>query len=196
MPDSAERDSLLLEIRRYSALIGDLRDSLGTDRREIRLSPEHRARLENSIGELSKVIEQISTELGRMEFEVKDNTISLLDETGQGIVINIPENLDDQLSQGFHALSQIILAEPPDTVRAGAQRQLSWLNRSGRARPARRARWCRATWSRSGTTCSCPGARRCAARWWWCSAAPRCRGASTATWWWSSATCNWASRPR
>ncbi|MFN2372156.1 MAG: hypothetical protein ABR506_13530, partial [Candidatus Krumholzibacteriia bacterium] len=139
LPDSAQRDSLLLEIRRYSAMIGDLRDSLTTEHGEIRLAPEDRARLERSIGDISKVIESISTELGRLEFEVRDNTISLLDEGGKGIVITIPENLDEQVSQGFHALSQIILSELPDTVRMDARRHLSWLGQSP-PRPPRGAR--------------------------------------------------------
>ncbi|MBE0567519.1 MAG: hypothetical protein IH621_16305 [Krumholzibacteria bacterium] len=139
MADSAARDSLLLEIRRYSTMIGGLRDSLTAERGEIRLSPADRERLERSIGDISKVIENISAELGRMEFEVRDNTISLLDERGKGIVITIPENLDEHLSQGFHALSEIILSELPDTVRADGQRHLSWLGQRA-PRPPRGAR--------------------------------------------------------
>ncbi len=127
MPKGAERDSLMQEIRRYSVLLGDLRDSLTTENGELRLSPEDRARLERSVGDFSAVIERISAELSRMEFQVKDNTISLLDDSGEGIVITIPDNLDEQLSQGFHALSEIILSELPDTVRVDAQRHLTWL---------------------------------------------------------------------
>ena len=127
MPQGAERDSLMQEIRRYSLLLGDLRDSLTTEDGELHLSPEDRARLERSIGEFSTVVERIGTELSRMEFQVKDNTISLLDDAGEGIVITIPDNLDEQLSQGFHALSEIILSELPDTVRVDAQRHLTWL---------------------------------------------------------------------
>ena len=129
----ADRDSLMTEIRKYSSLIGDLRDSLTAERGEIRLSPADRERLERSIGEFSRVIEGISRELGRMDFRVRDNTISLLDEAGEGIVITIPENLDEQLSEGFHALSEVFLAELPDTVRVDARRHLSFLG----ARPPR-----------------------------------------------------------
>lgn len=125
----AGRDSLMSEIRRYTAMIGDLRDSLETGRGELRITPEQKQRLEASISEISKVVERISAELGRMEFEVRDNTISLLDEAGEGIVITIPENLDEQLSEGFHALSEIILSELPDTVRMDAQRHLTWLGK-------------------------------------------------------------------
>lgn len=139
LADSAQRDSLLLEIRRYSAMIGDLRDSLTAGKGEIRLDPQDRARLERSIGDISKVIESISAELSRLEFEVSDNTISLLDERGKGIVITIPENLDEQVSQGFHALSEIILSELPDTVRMDARRHLTWLDKRS-PRPPRGAR--------------------------------------------------------
>ncbi len=133
---TADRDSLMSEIRRYTAMIGDLRDSLETGRGELRFSPEQKLRLEESIGEISKVVERISAELGRMEFEVRDNTISLLDEAGEGIVITIPENLDEQLSEGFHALSEIILSELPDTVRMDAQRHLTWLGKKPPKPPA------------------------------------------------------------
>ena len=55
-------------------------------------------------------------ELSQLEFEIKDNTISLVNEAGEGIIINIPENLDEHLSEGLEILSQVILSELPDSI--------------------------------------------------------------------------------
>jgi hypothetical protein len=74
------------------------------------------------------VIDRIAREASRLEFEVRDNTISLLNESGEGIVINIPENLDEQLSEGFQVLSEMILNELPDSVDFDAGQGWDWSN--------------------------------------------------------------------
>lgn len=121
---AAGRDSLVNEIRRYRQLIRVLSDSLEHDR-AAGLSPEHRVVIERNIGDITRVIEGIGSELRRLEFQVKDNRISLVDGAGDGIVISVPENLDEQVSRGLEALTAAILKEVPDTARAEGGR-LSW----------------------------------------------------------------------
>ncbi|MCK9995687.1 MAG: hypothetical protein KAH56_05315 [Candidatus Krumholzibacteria bacterium] len=114
--DSGSRDSLMVEIRRYSRMIADMRDSLAQGDGEIELSDNQRQLIEENIEEISEVIEEIGVELSNLEFEIKDNTISLVNEAGEGIIINIPENLDEHLSEGLEILSRIILSELPDSI--------------------------------------------------------------------------------
>lgn len=112
----SERDSLLREIRRYSALVSSMRDSLDLEDLGLELNEMELARLEQSIDQVGSVVERIGVQLGRMDLQIKDNRISLLDEAGEGIVINIPENLDEHISQGLNTLSQLILSDLPDSV--------------------------------------------------------------------------------
>lgn len=121
---AAGRDSLVNEIRRYRRLIRVLSDSLEHDRAS-GLSPEHRVVIERNIGDITRVIEGIGSELRQLEFQVKDNRISLVDGAGDGIVISVPENLDEQVSRGLEALTAAILQEMPDTARTDGGR-LSW----------------------------------------------------------------------
>lgn len=114
--ETSSRDSLMVEIRRYSRMIGDMRDSLVQGGGDFELSRDQRVIIEQNIEEISQVIEQIGVELSELEFEIKDNTISLVNEAGEGIIINIPENLDERLSEGLELLSQIILSELPDSI--------------------------------------------------------------------------------
>ncbi|MBM4130970.1 polymer-forming cytoskeletal protein [bacterium] len=118
------RDSLLQEIRRYRALVSVLSDSLAHDR-AAGLSPEHRLVIERNISDISRVIDGIGSQLSQLEFRVKDNRISLVDGAGDGIVISVPDNLDEQVSRGLEALTAAILKELPDTARAGDD-HLSW----------------------------------------------------------------------
>jgi len=113
---AVNRDSLMAEIRTYSQMIRGLRDSLSSNGSGLQLSIDQREKIEGSIADISRVIENISTELARMEFEIKDNRISLVNESGEGIVINIPENMDEHVSQGIEAITKIILSELPDSV--------------------------------------------------------------------------------
>ena len=110
------RDSLMVEIRRYSRMIAGLRDSLAGSDAEIELSENQRLIIEQSIEDISEVVENIGVELSQLEFEIKDNTISLVNEAGEGIIINIPENLDERLSEGLEILSKVILSELPDSI--------------------------------------------------------------------------------
>lgn len=120
----AGRDSLVNEIRRYRQVIRVLSDSLEHDR-TAGLSPEHRVVIEKNIGDVTRVIEGIGSELRQLEFQIKDNRISLVDGAGDGIVISVPENLDEQVSRGLEALTAAILKEMPDTARIDGGR-LSW----------------------------------------------------------------------
>ncbi|PJA73502.1 hypothetical protein CO151_13385 [bacterium CG_4_9_14_3_um_filter_65_15] len=93
-----------------------MRDSLDLEDLGLELNEMELARLEQSIDQVGSVVERIGVQLGRMDLQIKDNRISLLDEAGEGIVINIPENLDEHISQGLNTLSQLILSDLPDSV--------------------------------------------------------------------------------
>jgi len=114
--ESTSRDSLMVEIRKYSRMVAAMRDSLSHGGGDIELSDEQRRSIEQNIAEVSEVIEHIGAELSQLEFEIKDNTISLVNEAGEGIIINIPENLDEHLSEGLEILTQVILSELPDSI--------------------------------------------------------------------------------
>ncbi len=114
----AGRDSLLLEIERYSQEIATLKDSLGFGGLDIQLDAAQRERLQKSISEFTGIVEDIGQELSRLDFEINENRVSLTDEFGEGIVIQIPENLDERLSEGVEALSQMILKDLPDSSSA------------------------------------------------------------------------------
>lgn len=126
MPSIGSRDSLMVEIRKYRSIIRALSDSLSDDEASVRISPEHRIVIERNIDAVTRVIEDIGSELGQLEFNVKDNHISLVDGAGDGIVIAIPENLDERVSQGLEALTQALLKEMPDSSGTDSERRLSW----------------------------------------------------------------------
>ncbi|MFT5232259.1 MAG: hypothetical protein ACI9UQ_000278 [Candidatus Krumholzibacteriia bacterium] len=112
LPRTPARRELQAEVRNYRELIATLRDSLEFEESNgLGLSSDQRERLEGNISEISDVISQISEELAELEFEIKDNRLSLVNEEGEGIVINLPEDLDEQMSQGIQAITQLILAE-------------------------------------------------------------------------------------
>lgn len=123
---SSSLDSLRQEIQKYSKAIGCLRDSLELDQTELELSDEQRQRLEETLEDFTGVVESISGQLSKMELEVANNRISLLDEKGDGIVIDIPENLDQQISQGFDVLQKAILSEFPDAPEGVKRHSWTW----------------------------------------------------------------------
>lgn len=114
--DAGSRDSLMVEIRRYSKIVAAMQDSLSREGGGFELSEDDRHHIEHNIAEVSEVIEHIGVELSQLEFEIKNNTISLVNESGEGIIINIPENLDQHLSEGLEILTQVILSELPDSI--------------------------------------------------------------------------------
>ncbi len=123
---TSSRDSLMIEIRRYSRMVAEMRDSLKFSSGDLDLSEEHRLIIQENIADISEVIEGIGVELSQLEFEIKGNTISLVNESGEGIIINIPENLDEHLSQGLEILSQVILSELPDSIDFDHARDWDW----------------------------------------------------------------------
>jgi len=124
--ETSDRDSLMLEIRRYSAMVAAMRDSLARSNQGIQLTEDQRLLIEKNIEEVSQVIDGIGSELQKLEFEVKGNTISFVNEAGEGIVINIPENLDEHLSEGLEILSKVILSELPDSVEFDQNKSWDW----------------------------------------------------------------------
>ena len=134
----ASRESLLLEIKRYSREILALEDSLGIGKLDIQLDEGHRERLQESISEFTGIIEDIGQELSRLDFEISENRISLTDEFGEGIIIKIPENLDQRLSEGMQALSKMILEDLPDSNRFGLGQALDISSLFQKSRPPKR----------------------------------------------------------
>ncbi|MEN8005767.1 MAG: hypothetical protein ABFS42_02080 [Candidatus Krumholzibacteriota bacterium] len=124
--NSSCRDSLMIEIRKYSRMVATMKDSLEFGGGDIELSEEQRLVIEENIADISEVIENIGVELSQLEFEIKDNTISLVNESGEGIIINIPENLDEHLSEGLEILSHVILSELPDSIDFDQTRGWDW----------------------------------------------------------------------
>jgi len=123
---TANRDSLMTDIQEYTEMIRGLRDSLSQDPGGLELSPAQREKLEGSITEISDVIERISSEMSEMEFEIKDNRISLVNEAGEGIVIYVPEDLDKRVSEGIEAITKVILSELPDSIDFDHSKKWDW----------------------------------------------------------------------
>lgn len=111
-----ERDSLMFEIERYTSRVEALKDSLGFGGVDVHLDEAHRQRLQQTLNEFTTVIEDIGQELSRLDFEINENRVSLTDEFGEGIIIQIPENFDKQFGQGVEALSRMILKDLPDSA--------------------------------------------------------------------------------
>jgi len=135
---SGDRDSMMSEIKRYSEEIAVLRDSLTMAGDNVEISDDQRIRFQNSIDDMAVIIGEITEELSHLEFQVSDNMISLLDESGEGIVINIPENLDDQVKEGIESITQIILAQLPDTVQVDPSLDWNWFGGQDHAPEVRR----------------------------------------------------------
>jgi len=128
-PEAVEnRDSLMAEIRRYRGMVDSMRDSLAGRNIEISLSDEQKEMLRENIDEALKAVERIADQVSELEFQIEGNRISLINDAGEGIVINIPENLDEQLSQGFHVLSEMILKDLPDSVDLESTHRWNWSN--------------------------------------------------------------------
>ncbi|MFH2053318.1 MAG: hypothetical protein ABIK96_12710 [bacterium] len=130
--EAAERDSLLLEIRHYTRMIAAMRDSLVLDDLGIELTEERKQQIKKSIEEVGKAVEDISQELSQLDLEIIDNRISLLNKSGEGIVINIPENLDQNISEGLNAITKLILSELPDSLRF--EKPDSWTTQTGKSK--------------------------------------------------------------
>ncbi len=133
--ETTSRDSLMVEIRKYSRMVTEMRDSLSHGGMDIELSDEQRDAIEDNIADISEVIETIGVELSQLEFEIRDNTISLVNEAGEGIIINIPENLDEHLSEGLEILSQVILSELPDSIDFDSTQGWDWSSFAPHAPP-------------------------------------------------------------
>ncbi len=134
---SSSRDSLRQEIEQYSKAIAGLRDSLLLDDFDVQITEEQRLRVEETIDDFTQIIEQIGGELGKMELEIANNRISLLDEEGEGIVIDIPDNLDEQLSQGFELLQHVILNEMPEEQSQKIKNSWAWGISQSQSEPER-----------------------------------------------------------
>lgn len=124
--NAALRDSLRQEIQSYAEAIAGLRDSLALDQFDVPLSEEQREQVEETIADLTEVVDDIGRELGEMELEISNNRISFVDEEGEGIVIDVPENLDEHLSQGFELLQDVILNEFPADTRRQVRKSWTW----------------------------------------------------------------------
>jgi hypothetical protein len=98
-------------------MIAELRDSLGQEESTWSTDePIGREALDEALEEFSGVISSLSRELSELDLDIDDQTISLRDQDGGGIEINIPDDLGEQISQGISSITQVILSELPDTL--------------------------------------------------------------------------------
>ena len=123
---SSTRDSLIQEIRKYSRAIAVLRDSLQLEDLDIEFSEQQKQKVQQSISEFTDAVSEIGRELSRLDLAIEDNRISLTDEAGEGIIINIPENLDEHLGIGLKTISHAILSQLPDTLGLDDQDNWDW----------------------------------------------------------------------
>jgi len=104
-------------MRQYSRLLNSLRDSLSSAESEGELNEIRGEELiDQALEELGGAISDLSRELSTLDLTIDDNTISLRDRDGEGIQINIPEDLDEQISRGIESITSAILEELPDTI--------------------------------------------------------------------------------
>lgn len=138
-PKTPERRQLRAEVGNYRDIIAALRDSLKLEETNgFGLSLDQRERLEGNIVEITDVIAQISEKLSELEFEIKDNRLSLVNELGEGIIINLPDDLDQRMSEGIQAITQFILAES-DSIDFSHARNWDWKGfRPDPPKPAKR----------------------------------------------------------
>lgn len=125
---AAGRDSLMIEIRRYSAIVESMRDSLTNRDLDISLTDDQKDMMRGNIDEILKVIERIAAEISEHELEIRDNTISFLNESGEGFVFNIPENIDEHLSEGLHVITEMLLNDAGDSVDFDTGQGWDWTN--------------------------------------------------------------------
>lgn len=110
----SEREALREEIRRYSALVQAMRESL-----TVREGSEATAELEATVLELGDAVGAITEQLADLELGVDDNRLRLRDGRGGEVTLELPEELPEQLSQGLSSLTRMVMENMPDTVRIG-----------------------------------------------------------------------------
>ncbi|HOX26590.1 MAG TPA: hypothetical protein PLL30_05370 [Candidatus Krumholzibacteria bacterium] len=118
-PRDARRDSLRAEIQRYSGIIQALRDSVSTFDRTDGARRQQLAELEASISSLTEAIGEVTAQFSEMELEIDAGRVSLRDGRGGQVVVDLPPDFSDRLSEGISSISKVILEEMPDTVRIG-----------------------------------------------------------------------------
>jgi hypothetical protein len=139
--DEAARESLLVEVRKYTQLLTTLRDSLQEVEREGLGDQRAGKELDLAFEELGGAISELSDQLSGLNLDIGDQSISLRDRNGGGIQIDIPENLGEQISRGLSSITAAILSELPDTLDLQAEaRRLPEVLRVRRPVPPRRVR--------------------------------------------------------
>lgn len=141
----AVRDSLRLEIRRYSELIRTLRDSLAEAERSQAVDERWLTEAESAVNALGEAIGMITDQLAQVEIEIDAGRFSLRDGRGGHVTLSLPPDLGDKLSQGLTSITRMILEEIPDTLRildGAAGQARSWFDRNSGSffttRPAER----------------------------------------------------------
>ncbi len=114
--NEAARESLLVEVRKYTQLLTTLRDSLRDVEREGLAGRRGGEALDLAFEELGGAISELSDQLSGLNLDIGDQSISLSDRNGGGIQIDIPENLGEQISKGLSSITAAILSELPDTL--------------------------------------------------------------------------------
>jgi len=118
----ARRDSLRAEIQRYAEVIQALRDSVTAFDATGAAREEQLAEVEAAIASLSAAIGDITSQLSQMQVEVEEGRVSLRDGRGGQVVLDLPPDLGERLSEGLSSISKVVLDELPDTVRIGEDR--------------------------------------------------------------------------
>ena len=108
----ATRDSLRVEIARYAELIETLKSSVD----EIDDEDQY-LQIEESAAAISEAIGAVASQLSALELEVDEGQISLSDGRGGRVVVDIPEDFSEQISQGIEGITRVLLDEMPDTLR-------------------------------------------------------------------------------
>jgi hypothetical protein len=117
----AERDSLLVEIRRYSRIVEGLRDSLASEstRQQVESQRRRQEMIDLTIQEFSGALSDLRRELDGLDLRVEDNVISFSDDEGGEVAITVPSDLGSKISEGITSITKGLLEEMPDTLRFG-----------------------------------------------------------------------------
>ncbi|MEZ4387593.1 MAG: hypothetical protein R3D98_08460 [Candidatus Krumholzibacteriia bacterium] len=121
--EAASREALKAEIRKYSALVQAMRESLAVREDGAQRTDE----IEATVRDLTAAVGAITEQLADLELNVEDNQVSLRDGRGGQVTLEIPDNLSEQLSSSISTFTRRFLQDMPDTVRIGdTQTGFTW----------------------------------------------------------------------
>jgi len=117
---NALRDSLSREADWLRSLDNDedaeLVEELGREAGEILAEINRDSTLTFDFDDLGDAIANIGRNIQDLKFELDDSSIQLTGPDGQGLQIEIPEDLGERISAGLSSITATILADLPDTL--------------------------------------------------------------------------------